>query len=60
MQVLRQLAAEPATTAVPVVILSGDIGRSTVDGLLAAGAAGFLAKPFDIADFGAVIERHLG
>jgi len=59
-QVLRQLAAEPATAAVPVVILSGDTGRSTVDDLLAAGAAGFLPKPFDIADFVAVIERHLG
>jgi DNA-binding NarL/FixJ family response regulator len=43
-----------------VVILSGDTGRSTVDDLLAAGAAGFLPKPFDIADFAAVIERHLG
>jgi CheY-like chemotaxis protein len=60
LQVLRQLAAEPATAAVPVVILSGDTGGSTVEDLLAAGAAGFLPKPFDIADFVAVIERHLG
>ncbi|HEX6857540.1 MAG TPA: hypothetical protein VF204_19780 [Streptosporangiaceae bacterium] len=34
-----------------MVILSGDTGRSTEDDLLAAGAAGFLPKPFGIADF---------
>jgi hypothetical protein len=31
-----------------------------VDDLLAAGAAGFLPKPFGLADFVAIIERHLG
>ncbi len=60
MQVLTQLAAQPATAGVPVVILSGDTGRSTIGELLAAGASGFLPKPFDIADFTEVIERHLG
>jgi len=58
-QVLRQLAANPATAAIPVVILSGDTGRVTVNELLAAGAAGFLAKPFDINELLAIIERHL-
>jgi CheY-like chemotaxis protein len=60
MQVLTQLATQPATAGVPVVILSGDTGRTTVGELLAAGAVGFLPKPFDIADFTAIIERHLG
>ena len=58
-QVLRQLAATPATAAIPVVILSGDSGRMTVNELLAAGAADFLAKPFDIHQFLAVIGRYL-
>jgi CheY-like chemotaxis protein len=58
-QVLRQLAASPATAAIPVIILSGDSGQATVTELLAAGAADFLAKPFDIHQLLAVIERHL-
>ena len=59
-QVLRQLAATPATAAIPVVILSGDSGRVTVSELLAAGAADFLAKPFDVHQLLAVIRRYLG
>ena len=58
-QVLRQLAATPATAAVPVVILSGDSSPTTVNELLAAGAVDFLAKPFDIHQLLATIERYL-
>ena len=58
-QVLRQLAASPATGAIPVIILSGDSGRDTVRELLAAGAADFLAKPFDIHQLLAIIARYL-
>jgi CheY-like chemotaxis protein len=58
-EILRQLAANPATAAIPVVILSGDSGRATVGELLAAGAADFLAKPFDIHQLLGVIERYL-
>jgi two-component system cell cycle response regulator DivK len=58
-EILRQLAANPATAAIPVVVLSGDSGRATVAKLLAAGAADFLAKPFDIHELLGVIERYL-
>jgi CheY-like chemotaxis protein len=58
-QVLRQLAAAPATAAIPVVILSGDSNPVTVDELLAAGAADFLVKPFDIHQLLAIIGRYL-
>jgi CheY-like chemotaxis protein len=58
-QILRQLAATPATAAIPVVILSGDSGRPTVNELHAAGAANFLAKPFDIHQLLAIIDRYL-
>jgi CheY-like chemotaxis protein len=58
-QILRQLAATPATAAIPVVILSGDSNPLTVRELLAAGAADFLAKPFDIHDLLAIIGRYL-
>jgi CheY-like chemotaxis protein len=58
-QVLRQLAASPATAAIPVIMLSGDSGQLTVNQLLAAGAAEFLSKPFDIHQLLAIIERYL-
>jgi len=58
-QVLHQLAASPATAAIPVVILSGDSNPLTVNELLAAGAADFLAKPFDIHQLLAIIGRYV-
>jgi CheY-like chemotaxis protein len=58
-QVLRQLAATPATAAIPVIILSGDSNPVTVDELLAAGAAHFLVKPFDVHHLLAIIGRYL-
>jgi CheY-like chemotaxis protein len=58
-QILRQLAAAPATAAIPVVIVSGDSSPATVNELLAAGAADFLAKPFDIHQLLAIVGRYL-
>ena len=58
-QLLRELAATPATAAIPVVILSGDSNPLTVNELLAAGAADFLAKPFDIHELLAIVGRYL-
>jgi CheY-like chemotaxis protein len=58
-QVLRQLAATPATAAIPVVILSGDSDPVTVGELRAAGAADYLVKPFDIHRLLAIVGRYL-
>jgi CheY-like chemotaxis protein len=58
-EVLRRLKAEPATAAIPVVMLSGDSGRAAINDLLAAGASDFLAKPFVMGDLMATIARHL-
>jgi CheY-like chemotaxis protein len=58
-QVLRDLAATPATAAIPVVILSGDSNPATVDELLAAGAADFLGKPFEAPQLLAIMGRYL-
>jgi len=58
-QVLRGLADNPATAEIPVIILSGDSGDVTVRELLAAGAADFLAKPFDIQQLTEAIGRYL-
>ena len=57
--VLRQLAATPATAAIPVVILSGDSNPATVSELLAAGAADFLGKPFEAHELVAIIGRYV-
>jgi CheY-like chemotaxis protein len=59
LEVLLQLAASPATAAVPVVVLSGDSGQTTVKDLLAAGASDFLAKPFAMAELLATVARFL-
>ncbi len=40
-----------------MVILSGDSGQSTIQQLLAGGAAGFLAKPFTVPEFIATLDR---
>jgi len=57
-EILRELASAPATAAIPVVVLSGDSGE-IIDELLASGAADAVAKPFDIHQFMAMIDRYL-
>jgi DNA-binding response OmpR family regulator len=59
LDVLGRLASDAATSAIPVVILSGDTGQSTTKELREAGAAGFIPKPFDIQLFLSEIQRHL-
>lgn len=56
-EVLQQLISTDVTAQIPVIILSGDSGQSTVDQLLAGGAAGFLAKPFTVPEFIATLDR---
>ena len=58
-QVLRELASIPATAAIPVVILSADSSPVIVKELIAAGAADFLAKPFDGPQLLAILGRYL-
>ena len=58
-QVLRRLAAAPATAAIPIVILSGDSNPVTVSEFLAAGAADFLGKPFEADQLLAIVGRYL-
>jgi len=57
-EILRELASAPATAAIPVVVLSSDSGE-IIDELLASGAADSVAKPFDIHQFMAMIDRYL-
>lgn len=57
-EILRELASVAATAAIPVVILSGD-SDEIINQLLASGAAESVAKPFDIHQFMAIIDRYL-
>jgi PAS domain S-box-containing protein len=47
-EVLEQLKRNPATAAIPVVILSADATPAQVERLRAAGASGYLTKPIDV------------
>ena len=47
-QVLSALLADPLTERIPVVIVSADASPVQAKRLRAAGAAGYLTKPFDI------------
>jgi CheY-like chemotaxis protein len=57
--ILSQLRSSAATAGIPVVIVSGDSDGDVAKELLALGASDFLAKPFDIHQFMAIINRYL-
>lgn len=59
-EVLRRLQSNPATAAIPVVVLSADATPSQIERLLTAGARNYLTKPFDIDPFLAVIDEFVG
>jgi CheY-like chemotaxis protein len=55
-QVLSELKAEPATAAIPVVVLSADASRGVVHRLLASGALAYLTKPIELAELGTLLD----
>jgi signal transduction histidine kinase/ActR/RegA family two-component response regulator len=55
-QVLGELKAEPATAAIPVVVLSADASRGVIRRLLASGAFAYLTKPIELAELGELID----
>ncbi len=56
-EVCRQLKADPATAAIPVIFLTGesDIAKEAYG----AGASGYVLKPIDPAVLLPMIEKHL-
>jgi signal transduction histidine kinase/BarA-like signal transduction histidine kinase len=48
LDVLRALRADPATAAVPVVVVSSDASAAAAERLREAGAAAFITKPLDV------------
>jgi PAS domain S-box-containing protein len=58
-EVLRRLRADPRTAPIPVVVITADATRTTVERLRAAGADAYLTKPLDIDEFLETITRYL-
>jgi CheY-like chemotaxis protein len=58
-EVLRRLRADERTASIPVIIISADATRATLDRLRRAGADAYLTKPLDMDDFLGTIERYL-
>jgi signal transduction histidine kinase/ActR/RegA family two-component response regulator len=55
-QVLNQLKADPATAAIPVIVLSADASRGVIRRLLAGGAFAYLTKPIELAELGELLD----
>jgi RNA polymerase sigma factor (sigma-70 family) len=60
LELLRHLKQGADTAAIPVLIVSADATPARVVQALAAGAAGYMGKPFDITAFLATVDRLLG
>jgi CheY-like chemotaxis protein len=58
--ILRRLRSDMRTSGVPIVVVSADATPTQKAACKAAGADGYLTKPFDIPAFFAVIDEHLG
>lgn len=59
-EVLDRLGAEPATRAVPVVVISADATPATVDRVMSRGATAYITKPIDIHGFAHAVAKALG
>ena len=55
----RQLKADPATAAIPIVALTAHAMSGDRATALGAGCAGYISKPIDTRTFGALVRRYL-
>jgi CheY-like chemotaxis protein len=55
-QVLNELKSEPATAAIPVVVLSADASHGVIHRLLADGALAYLTKPIELAELDRLLD----
>ncbi|MDP9292566.1 MAG: response regulator, partial [Verrucomicrobiota bacterium] len=58
-EVLHELRGDARTSAVPVVVISGEASAGDVNRLLSAGASDYLDKPLDMPKFFATLDRVL-
>lgn len=59
LEVCSRLKAGPSTAAIPIFLLTGYVGQKEREAAQRAGAAGFIAKPFNPAALVALIEAAL-
>lgn len=55
-EVLARLRSDPATAGVPVVMVTADDAPADIERLLAAGASGWLVKPFQLTTLLDIVE----
>jgi signal transduction histidine kinase/ActR/RegA family two-component response regulator len=55
-EVLNELKADPATAAIPVIVLSADASRGVIHRLLAGGAFAYLTKPIELAELAELLD----
>jgi DNA-binding response OmpR family regulator len=58
-EVLRRIKADPATSHISIVVLSGVAEAETIRRSLKDGADGYLTKPFDVRELLDLIDRLL-
>jgi signal transduction histidine kinase/ActR/RegA family two-component response regulator len=59
-RVLQQLRDDPATAAIPVIIVSADATAGQIQRLLTAGATAYLTKPLDVRELLRLLDEALG
>jgi CheY-like chemotaxis protein len=59
-EVLAQLHRQPATAAVPVVVVTADATPAQRRHLLQHGAAAYVTKPIDVRELLALVDQVLG
>lgn len=59
LETLRHLRSHPELTAVPVVFMTAKVQARDRDEMLAAGALGVIAKPFDPMDLPTQVRRFV-
>jgi CheY-like chemotaxis protein len=57
-EVITALKADPATSAIPVAIVSADATHDNISRLLGAGAEEYFVKPIDISRILAFLDAH--
>jgi signal transduction histidine kinase/CheY-like chemotaxis protein len=58
-EALLRLRADPATSAIPIVVVSADATPGQIERLMTAGAKSYLVKPLDVKTFLATVEEQL-
>src|ERR1700730_627084 len=58
-EVISRLQKNPATSNIPVIVISADATPSQIERLLVLGARNYLTKPFEVEPFLAVVDEVL-